>query len=237
MFPVPEKPDLSIDVIADYWSRTGSPAKERELEETMIRAWWGGKLEGPKETKRLEALKVLYELGGNGEVVFLVSGTQSLPEIVERAGGAEVDLSVRLSLPGASPDNWTEDNCAEAFEALSIGWTEGMSEELTVALLSMSVSRLDFMDWIAQSGFSKLKFWRDKTLEVAAPKMSVSQVREFVENYVAGEKGAGRKPSQTGAEEDAKRQKMGFSRSVLRRLYKENRRKEGVTISPGRSPG
>lgn len=228
MFPVPETPDLSIGDIADYWSRE-TRATQRELEETMIRAWWGGTLEGPEPKKRLEALRVLVEQADRGQVAFLPGGTQDPPVVVELPDeSADVDLRVRVPLPEADPESWTDAICADAFEVLGKDWTEDMSEELVVGLLATTVARVDFMDWIERSDFAAPKFWGRKRSGKKPPKyMAVRAILDFVNGYLCAHPTATMDETVTAANYEASAAGNRANRDVVRKAYIAYRHAQG----------
>lgn len=236
MFPVPEKPDLSIGDIADYWSRE-TPATQRELREKMIRGWWRGTLEGPEPSKRLEALKVLVEQAERGEVAFLPGGTQDPPEIVERAdGGADVDLRVRVPLPEAGPESWTDASCADAFEVLGKDWTEDMCVELVVGLRALTIARTDFMDWIERSDFAAPKFWGRKRPQKAPSKpLTEKATVEIVEGYLRKVKPAATmEETEAAVREQAHAAGRTAHRLWVREAYHKLQEEAGLKVRPGR---
>ncbi len=235
MFPVPEKPDLSIGEIADYWSRE-TRATQSELREAMIRAWWGGALEGPERTRRLEALKVLVEQAEKSEVAFLRGGTQDEPEIVERAdGGADVDLRARVPLPEAGPENWTDSDCADAFDALSKHWTEDMCEELAVGLRAMTVARVDFMDWIVSAGSATPKFWgRERPHKAPTTPLAERATVALVEEILHGNPAATMEQTEAAVRDRAHAAGRTAHRPWVRAAYRNHQANAGHQVRPGR---
>ena len=234
MFPVPEKPDLSIRDIADYWSRE-TQATELELRDVIVRAWWGGHLQNPAGTPRLEALKILFEESREDSIAFVLGSVDSPPVETKRDdGGVDVDLRLRVPLPNNTPEAWTDANCADAFDALSRGWTEGVSEELSVGLGALAITRTDFMDWIDRTGYAVPKFWRSSPSD-KKPQTSLGQKAtvEFVTHFLQE-----MNPSATVEDTEAATRDHAAGRPIhrpyVRDAYRMHQKRLGKEVRPGR---
>ena len=118
MFPIPSGRELSFIEIANYWSRE-IRASPQELRMEMSKAWWRGELtaaKGPSRPKLLQAVR----LHCADNIAVAVPGVTDPPSSrLLDDGSVEVFRLVRLPLPNADPDTWTDANCAEAFAAIA----------------------------------------------------------------------------------------------------------------------
>jgi hypothetical protein len=119
MFPI-AKAALSIENIANYWSREiDPPASKNELLDNLVSAWWLGELRGDSVHSRLQLLKIMFNsmyrdhLG----IIFIV-GDDAGPLPVELPDGS-VDLRHQIRVPSDNTENWDEASCRNAFHALA----------------------------------------------------------------------------------------------------------------------
>ncbi len=236
MFPAPDKTDLSIRDIADYWSRE-THATELELRDVIVRAWWGGNLQNPAGTPRLEALKILFEERREDWITFVLDSVDSPPVETERDdGGVEVDLRLRVPLPNNTPEAWTDANCADAFDVLSREWTADMCKDLVVGLLATTVARVDFMDWIERSNFAAPKFWGQKRMHKASSKpLPEKATVKFVEEFLREVKPAATMTETEAAVRDhARAAGKTAHRPWVRKAYHKHQEAVGFEVRRGR---
>jgi hypothetical protein len=159
MFPISEQTLPFID-IAQYWSREIYPrASPLELRDTMSKAWWRGELVPANGPSRVNLLRALYAKCTD-HIAFAIPGLPEPP--ISRSledGGEVVFRLVRVPLPNALPDTWTDAICAEAFDAIAERWDEKVFSLLVHEVPFIVLTRSEFIQWIEKCGYKRPTFW------------------------------------------------------------------------------
>lgn len=160
MFPIPSGRTLSLIDIAKYWSREIKPsASPHELRDTLSRAWWRGELVAANGPSRVDALRALHSKCAD-DIAFVAPGTpEPLHSRLLDDGGVKVCLSIRVPLPNAEPDTWTDTNCAEAYTAIAEAWDEKAFNLLTLEVPFIVLSQSEFIQWTKKCGYTHPTFW------------------------------------------------------------------------------
>jgi hypothetical protein len=160
MFPIPSGRELSFIEIANYWSREIRPsASPQELRMAMSKAWWRGELTAAKGPSRPKLLQAVYLHCANN-IAFAVPGVTDPPHSrLLNDGSVEVLRLVRLPLPNADPDTWTDTNCAEAFEAIAEAWDEKLFGLISPSVAGIVLAHDEFFRWIAEQKYQPPTFW------------------------------------------------------------------------------
>lgn len=168
---------LSFSKIAEHWSREHSPTVTiPELRHAMFCAWWRGELRGDGPPGRLRALRLLFSRAQN-RITFIGPGLPPSPNgwVDTDDGGAVVTSSPEVRLPGAVPEEWTEESCEVAFRAVADQWEEINieSDDILGPIFDVvSTTSEEFFVWLKRVGASAPKFWEQP------PAPSAKQRRE-----------------------------------------------------------
>jgi hypothetical protein len=171
MFPI-AKAALSLDKIAEYWSREiQPPASWQEIFHTLESAWWLGEFRAHSAHSRLQLLKNMFtsmrhrdDLG----IVFIVG---------DCAGPQEADLRYEIRVPSNNTETWDEAACRGAFQALAeISSTESYPE-FVVVLTLIQLSYEEFSTWCTKRVFSMPTFWKPRDQVVAQKERKTWQAR------------------------------------------------------------
>jgi hypothetical protein len=161
MFPIPSERKLSFVEIANYWSREIEPsASPQELRDVLSKAWWRGQLVAANGSNRLSILREYYLRSANF-IAFVIPGMEE-PEQWRSGNDGEVEFvrPLRVPLPNADSDTWTDVNCAAAFEAIAEQWKEAMISP--TVFLDVVLTSGEFFQWIELSGYIPPTFWSDE---------------------------------------------------------------------------
>jgi hypothetical protein len=164
MYPIPSERKLSVVEIAKHWSREiKPPAPAQELRDDISKAWWRGELVAPNAPSRLGVLQHYYLMSAKF-IAFAIPNTEEPPQWVAGDDGEiEFVRPLRVPLPNANPDTWTEANCAPAFEAIAEQWNEAMisPSESAPLFLEIVLTSREFFQWIDAIGYRRPSFWAD----------------------------------------------------------------------------
>jgi hypothetical protein len=184
MFPIPSERKLSVVEIAKHWSRQiEPPAPAQELRDAISKAWWSGELIAANSPSRLSVLSHYY-LRSAKFIAFAVPNTEEPPQWVAGDDGEiEFVRPLRVPLPNANPDTWTEANCAPAFEAIAEQWNEALifSSQSALIFLDIVLSSSEFFRWIDEIGYERPTFWsdalekNDQPTDSTVPKIVISK--------------------------------------------------------------
>jgi hypothetical protein len=97
-------------------------------------------------------------------IAFAVPNTEEPPQWVAGDDGEiEFVRPLRVPLPNANPDTWTEANCTPAFEAIAEQWNEALifSSESALIFLDIVLTSSEFFRWIDEIGCDRPTFWSD----------------------------------------------------------------------------
>ena len=159
MFPISSEQTLRFIDIANYWSGEIKPrVPPRTLRDTLIKAWWRRELVAANEPSRVHLLRGLHSECAD-HIAFVIPGTPEPP--CSRAlddGGVEVFRLVRVPLPSAQSDTWTDANCTEAFKAIAEAWDEELFSLLALDVLFIPLTRSEFIQWAEKCG-NRPTFW------------------------------------------------------------------------------
>ena len=160
MFPIPSERKLSVGEIARYWSRQiEPPASPQELRDTISKAWWRGELIATNAPSRLTVLRHYY-LKSAKFIAFAIPNTEEPPQLVPD-DDSTIEFTIRVPLPNANPETWTEANCASAFDAIADQWNEAIISESAPIFLDLVSTSSEFFRWIDEMGYSRPTFWSD----------------------------------------------------------------------------
>lgn len=170
MFPIPSGRKLSVVEISDYWSREIKPsASPQELRDVISKAWWRGELVAANGSSRLSVLRGYY-LRSADFIAFVIPGMEEPPQWRSVDDGVvEFVRPLRVPLPNADSDTWTDANCAEAFEAIAEQWNEAIIFPSAPLFLDIALARIEFLQWLDACQYERPTFWgktsedRDKT--------------------------------------------------------------------------
>jgi hypothetical protein len=76
-----------------------------------------------------------------------------------RQGVIELVRPLRVPLPNANPETWTEADCAPAFDALAEQWKEAMISPSAPLFLDVVLTSGEFFRWIDEAGYERPTFW------------------------------------------------------------------------------
>ena len=160
MFPIPSERKLSVVEIANYWSREIEPsASPQELRDVIGKAWWCGELIAANGSSRLSVLRGYYSRSAHF-VAFAIPDVQEAPQWMPNGEGEmELVRPLRVPLPNANPDTWTEANCASAFDAIADQWKEAMISPSALIFLDIVLTSKEFFQWVDAIGYRRPSFW------------------------------------------------------------------------------
>jgi hypothetical protein len=160
MFPIPSEQTLSLTDIANYWSGEITPrVPPRTLRDALSKAWWRGELVAANGPSRVHLLRALHSKCAD-EIAFAVLGEPAPP--CSRPlddGGVEVFRLVRVPLPNAQSDTWTNANCTGAFNAIADAWDEELFWLLAYEVPFIMLTRSEFIPWAEKCGRGRPTFW------------------------------------------------------------------------------
>jgi hypothetical protein len=180
MFPLSAE-KLPFLEIADFWSREIIPrATQKELLALLESAWWRGELKGNSALNRLQFLKKMFESRREPymqSIVFASPDDTGQSTGIQRQPHGGFVVRPQISVPDEI-DDWTENSCADAFEALA-----GLPSQQHFPLLSFNISfieltREEFFGWIRTRGFDVPTFWNSLSGREVAPKREGSGKEE-----------------------------------------------------------
>jgi hypothetical protein len=136
MFPIPSERKLSAVEVAEYWAREiRPPASPQELRDCISKAWWRGELIATDAPTRLSVLRQYY-LRSATFIAFAIPEADEQPQwVADDEGVIEFVRPLRLPLPNANPETWTEADCAPAFDALAEQWEGSNDFSIRAAIL------------------------------------------------------------------------------------------------------
>ena len=160
MFPIPSGRKLSFLEIGNYWSRDGSSfASSEELRIALSKAWWRGELAAENGPSRLNVLHAIYSTCQDF-VAFVIPDVEEPQQWRSLAGGTiEFIRPVRVPLPNAHPDTWTEADCVEAFEAIAAAWDEELFHLTAPIVMGVVLTQSEFNQWITEFNYEHPNFW------------------------------------------------------------------------------
>jgi hypothetical protein len=187
MFPIPSNRKLSVAEIAEYWSREITPpASAQELRDVISKAWWGGELIARNGASRLSILRGYYSRSANF-VAFAIPDIEEPPQWESVSEGIiEFVRPLRVPLPNANPETWTEANCAPAFDAISEQWKEAIISPSVPIFLDIVLTSSEFFQWVDASGYKRPTFWsppleeqseQEGLLDSTIPTIKITTVR------------------------------------------------------------
>jgi hypothetical protein len=161
------KAALSIEDIANYWSREIDPPRSKnELLDILVSAWWLGELHGDSAQSRLQLLKIMFtstyrdDLG----IIFIVGHDAGPPEIELPDGSLIVNVRHQIRVRSSNTETWDEAVCRDAFQALA-----DITEKSSIApygvfaifLPSIKMTYEEYSAWRRKRGdLDSLRFWR-----------------------------------------------------------------------------
>jgi hypothetical protein len=157
--PIPAEQTLSVFEISKYWSsQIKHAASPQELRDEIGKAWWRGELIAANGSSRLSVLRGYY-LRSVHFVAFAFPNAEE-PAQWESVGEGVIEFvrPLRVPLPNAKPDTWTEANCAPAFDAIARGWKEDISPSAPT-FLDIVLTSSEFFRWVGASGYERPTFW------------------------------------------------------------------------------
>ena len=160
MFPIPSDRKLSVVAVAEYWSREITPpASAQDLRDTMGKAWWRGELVATNGSSRLSVLRGYYSRSAR----FIAC---VIPDVEEPPQWTPVDEEViefvrplRVPLPNAKPETWTEAGCAPSFDAIAEQWKEAVISQSAPLLLDIVLTSSEFFQWVDACDYKRPTFW------------------------------------------------------------------------------
>jgi hypothetical protein len=160
MFPIPSDRKLSIVEIAEYWSREiKHPASAQELRDVISKAWWRGELIATNGASRLSVLRGYY-LRSAKFIAFVIPDVEEPPQWESVSEGIiEFVRPLRVPLPNANPETWTEANCAPAFDGLAEQWREAIISPSAPVFLDIVLTSSEFFQWVNAFGYEPPTFW------------------------------------------------------------------------------
>lgn len=76
---------------------------------------------------------------------------------------------LRVPLPSADFDTWTDANCAPAFDALAEQWREAVISPSAPLFLDIVLTSREFFQWVDGCGYKHPTFWSDALKESDRP--------------------------------------------------------------------
>lgn len=160
MYPIPSERTLSVVEIAKHWSRQiEPPASAQELRDVISKAWWRGELIAAKGASRLSVLHG-YFLRSAKFIAFVVPNMEESPQwmpVDEEV--IEFVRPLRVPLPNANPETWTDADCAPAFDAIAEQWKEAVISPSAPLFLDIVLTSSEFFQWVDAIGYSRPSFW------------------------------------------------------------------------------
>jgi hypothetical protein len=232
MLPVSSAALLTMDRIADYWSREIKPQMSKgEVYDALVKAWWRGEFAEAFGPRRCDLVRALYATRGSGPI-FVVHGRETQPSITMlEGGGAQVDLSPHIPLPNSLPDSWTDDLCTDAFNAIAASWNERAFAVIAPSVLSVGLDSRSFFQWTALQGYPRPTFWRREPQ--TTPTSSPAEVERLVQSYLCE---SGSKATIDGAVKFVRDAGFRGGRDSIRSLARKGMELRGVEIRRGRRP-
>jgi hypothetical protein len=166
MFPLSAE-KLPFLEIADFWSREIEPhASQTELLAQLESAWWLGEITGNSVLTRLQFLKKMFESRREPymqSVVFASPNDAGPPTEIPLPDGGVV-VRPKIFVPDET-DDWTEDSCNDAFEALA-----GLPSQKYFPMLSYNICFIDltheeFFSWVRNKVFNLPEFWKPRVVK------------------------------------------------------------------------
>jgi len=168
----PSERKLSVVEIAEYWSREiRLSAPPQNLRDVIGKAWWSGDLIAANSPSRLSVLRHYY-LAPAEFIAFAVPDTEEPPQWVASDDGViEFVRPLRVPLPNANPETWTEANCTPAFDAIAEQWKEAVISpaESAPIFLDIVLTSTEFFRWIDEIGYERPTFWSDAFDKIDQP--------------------------------------------------------------------
>ena len=161
MFP-PKTSALTLYKIADYWSRQPEVQfNKEELLALLEEAWLRGDLPSLSPMQRLGLLRSLYKQGSD-RFIFLVGEAKApVREKSRRHGGVNVDLRPIIRIPSQSPEKWTDESCAGAYEGLA-DYLAGEAGDGATSLVDLVPSVIKPVLRVVKSGADEVRRWARK---------------------------------------------------------------------------
>jgi hypothetical protein len=112
--------------------------------------------------------------------------TNSPPWVGDDEGVIEFVRPLRVPLPNANPETWTEADCAPAFDALAEQWNEAMISPSAPLFLDVVLTSGEFFRWIDEAGYEHPTFWsppsdeqgeQTRAAEGGGPRIKISDER------------------------------------------------------------
>jgi hypothetical protein len=169
MFP------LSADIlplveIADFWSREiRPPASRDELLACLESAWWRGEFKGSSAFNRLQFLRKMFEARRGPDlqsVAFASPNDAGPPTEIPLADGGVAVVRQKICVPGET-DDWTEDSCNDAFEALAQLPSKRYFPVLSYNICFIGLTYEEFFGWVGTRGFLIPGFWKSNTAKAS----------------------------------------------------------------------
>jgi hypothetical protein len=236
MFPISCDRALSIQRIAEYWSREiRPPASPRELREEIIKAWWRRELVVPGGPEPIDVLRSLHKTVDRNKVLFIAPTDVAPPvSVAHEDGSVTVDVRIRIRVPSGSPESWIEENCDEGMAAIAESWDEAAFQPIATGLTAIKLTVTQFSAWTKARGFKRPRFWAHpgRARPASPRRLSDKSARRFAEQYIHGE---GAKASQAGLEKSALASGYVGARDALRQAFKAIRSSAGIAVRRGRN--
>jgi hypothetical protein len=231
MFPI-AKDTLTFREISDYWAREiQPPASQTELLAVLEKAWWLGGIRGVNTPPRHQLLRGMFQNLRNRSdplIVFIQGEDESAPPELTQLedGDVEVDLRVRVSVPAGDPNDWDEQTCQPAFQALAQTSSIKSYPELTPGFAGFELTHQEFFDWCELRQFPKPTFWRSPVSSLKRARRgrpneyNWSGVRERLSIYAS-----------TNGPVQTKQELLHKCGDFAQELHPENERPDDSTIS------
>jgi hypothetical protein len=166
MFPLSAE-QLPFLEIAKFWSRDIKPhASYEELLALLESAWWKGELKGNSALNRLQYLRKMFETRREPHlqsVVFVTPNDVGAPTEIPLPDGGMV-VRPKILVPGET-DDWTEDSCSDAFEALAQLPSQEYFPQLSYGICFIDLTYDEFFGWVQTRNFEIPKFWKKQEKE------------------------------------------------------------------------
>jgi hypothetical protein len=129
------------------------------LRDVISKAWWRGELIATDGASRLSILRGYYSRSAHF-VAFAIPNIEEPPQWEPIGEGVIAFVRpLRVPLPNANPETWTEANCAPAFDAIAEQWNEAVISPSAPIFLDIVLTSSEFFEWINTIGYKRPTFW------------------------------------------------------------------------------
>ena len=241
--------------IAEFWSRAIKHLESQgELLARLESAWWKGEIKGNSALNRVQLLRIMFDARGEPDmqsVIFASLNDAGQPAEIQQLPDGGVLVRRKISVPDEI-DDWTENSCNDAFEALAELPSQQHFPMLSYSIRFIDLTPEEFFSW-ARTKYSDLpEFWKSPVVEggkatengvevteiksgqqaqVSRRRVSEAEARKIFAKYRSERKGI------TNRDEDAAFMKpYGFGRDWVRaERLNYPRRRRGERISKTKS--